>query len=64
LLIDRQFAVARISKEVGYGSVPHFISEFRARFGVTPRTYSDAHALSRELRTQRDDGLGRGYREA
>ena len=55
LLIDGQLAVARVSKEVGYGSVSHFISEFRARFGVTPRTYSDAHALSRELRTQRDD---------
>jgi AraC-like DNA-binding protein len=55
LLTDGQFAVARVSKEVGYGSVSHFISEFRARFGVTPRTYGDAHALSRELRTQRDD---------
>ena len=42
-------------KEVGYGSVSHFISEFRARFGVTPRAYSDAHVLSRELRAQRDD---------
>jgi AraC-like DNA-binding protein len=55
LLIDGQFAVARVSKEVGYGSVSHFISEFRARFGVTPRAYSDAHSLSRELRTQRGD---------
>jgi AraC-like DNA-binding protein len=55
LLIDGQFAVTRVSKEVGYGSVSHFISEFRARFGVTPRAYSDAHALYRELRSQRDD---------
>ena len=55
LLNDGQFAVARVSKEVGYGSVSHIISEFRARFGLTPRAYSDAHALSRELRTQRDD---------
>jgi AraC-like DNA-binding protein len=54
LLIDSQFPVARVSKEVGYGSVSHFISEFRARFGVTPRAYSDAHELSRELRIQRD----------
>jgi AraC-like DNA-binding protein len=45
----------RISKEVGYGSVSHFISEFRSRFGVAPRAYSDAQALSRELRNQRDD---------
>jgi AraC-like DNA-binding protein len=54
LLIDGQFAVTRVSKEVGYGSVSHFISEFRARFGVTPRAYSDAHALHHELRSQRD----------
>jgi AraC-like DNA-binding protein len=55
LLIDGRLAVARVSKEVGYGSVSHFISEFRARFGLTPRAYSNAHALSRELRSQRGD---------
>ena len=55
LLVEGQFAVARVSKEVGYGSVSHFIREFRARFGVTPRAYSDAQALYRELRSQRDD---------
>src|SRR6201987_4094845 len=54
LLIDGQFAVTRVSKEGGYGNVSHFIREFRARFGVTPRAYSDAHALYRELRIQRD----------
>jgi AraC-like DNA-binding protein len=54
LLIDGQFAVARVSKDVGYGSVSHFISQFRARFGLTPRAYSDAQALYRELRAQRD----------
>ena len=36
LLVDGNFTVARISKEVGYASVSHFISEFRGRFGVTP----------------------------
>ena len=55
LLIDGQLAVVRVAQEVGYGSVSHFISEFRSRFGVTPGTYSDAHALHRELRVQRDD---------
>jgi AraC-like DNA-binding protein len=45
--------VARISKDVGYASVSHFISEFRGRFGVTPRAYYDAQALHRELDTQR-----------
>jgi AraC-like DNA-binding protein len=53
LLVDGNLTVARISKEVGYGSVSHFISEFRSRFGVTPRAYYDAHALHRELDAQR-----------
>ena len=53
LLVDGNLTVARISKEVGYASVSHFISEFRGRFGVTPRAYYDAHALHRELDTQR-----------
>jgi AraC-like DNA-binding protein len=53
LLVDGNFTVARISKEVGYASVSHFISEFRGRFGVTPRAYYDAHALHSELGTQR-----------
>ena len=54
LLVDGQLAVARVSKEVGYASVSHFIAEFRARFGVTPRAYCDAHSLSRELGSERD----------
>jgi AraC-like DNA-binding protein len=53
LLVDGNLTVARISKEVGYASVSHFISEFRGRFGVTPRAYYDAQALHRELDTQR-----------
>jgi AraC-like DNA-binding protein len=57
LLVDGHLTVARISKEVGYASVSHFISEFRGRFGVTPRAYFDAHALNRELDTQRA-GMG------
>ena len=59
LLVDGDFTVARISKEVGYASVSHFISEFRGRFGVTPRAYYDAHALHRELDTQRAEDPGR-----
>jgi AraC-like DNA-binding protein len=57
LLVDGNLTVARISKEVGYASVSHFISEFRGRFGVTPRAYYDAHALHRDLDTQRA-GMG------
>ena len=53
LLVDGNLAVARVSKEVGYASVSHFISEFRGRFGVTPRAYSDLNAMNRELGSQR-----------
>lgn len=53
LLVDGKLAVARVSKEVGYASVSHFISEFRSRFGVTPRAYCDAHTLHQELRSLR-----------
>ena len=59
LLVDGNLTVARISKEVGYASVSHFISEFRGRFGVTPRAYYDAHALHSELDTQRAKGGAR-----
>ena len=53
LLADGSLTVTRISKEVGYASVSHFISEFRGRFGMTPRSYRDSRALPRELDTQR-----------
>jgi AraC-like DNA-binding protein len=49
LLVDGDLTVARISKDVGYASVSHFITEFRGRFGVTPRAYYDAHAVGRDL---------------
>jgi AraC-like DNA-binding protein len=66
LLVDGHLTVARISKEVGYASVSHFISEFRGRFGVTPRAYFDAHALHRELDIQRlgTQGAGMGNTSA
>jgi AraC-like DNA-binding protein len=53
LLVDGNLAVARVCKEVGYASVSHFISEFRGRFGVTPRAYGDLNAMNRELGSQR-----------
>ena len=45
LLAGGDFTVKRISKEVGYASVSHFITEFRGRYGVTPGAYGDLHAL-------------------
>jgi AraC-like DNA-binding protein len=59
LLADGNLTVTRISKEVGYASVSHFISEFRGRFGMTPRTYSDVRALPGEL-----NGAGMGNSSA
>jgi AraC-like DNA-binding protein len=46
LLVDGNLTVARVSKEVGYASVSHFIAEFRGRFGVTPRAYCDSQAVA------------------
>jgi AraC-like DNA-binding protein len=63
LLVDGQLAVARVSKEVGYASVSHFIAEFRGRFGVTPRAYCDASSVHRELGMQREPDLARAAGE-
>ena len=54
LLVDGQMPVATVSKEVGYASASHFISEFRRRFGYTPRAYCDMQALERRLAEQQD----------
>jgi AraC-like DNA-binding protein len=59
LLVDGNLAVARVSKEAGYASVSHFISEFRGRFGVTPGAYCDMNAMHMELDSQRLHGGGR-----
>jgi AraC-like DNA-binding protein len=45
LLLAGDSTVTRISKEVGYASVSHFISEFRTRFGMTPHTYRDSDTV-------------------
>ena len=42
LLVEDECSVTQISKAVGYRSTSHFINEFRDRFGVTPRAFSDA----------------------
>lgn len=44
LLVEDEFSVTQIAKAVGYGSTSHFITEFRDRFGVTPRAFSGALA--------------------
>jgi AraC-like DNA-binding protein len=44
LLVDGELPVAVVSKQVGYASSSHFISEFRRRFGMTPRAYQDVQA--------------------
>jgi AraC-like DNA-binding protein len=61
LLVDGDLTVARISKDIGYASVSHFISEFRGRFGVTPRAYYDAHALHRDLAGMGNSSAGSRY---
>jgi AraC-like DNA-binding protein len=55
LLVEGRLSVTEISRTVGYTSASHFIKEFRARFGTTPRAYADAHALGVELQAMRSD---------
>ncbi len=40
LLAEHSPSVAEVSQSVGYGSVSHFIKEFRSRFGTTPGDYA------------------------
>lgn len=42
LLVENRSTVTQISTQVGYGSTSHFINEFRDRYGVSPRGFSDA----------------------
>ena len=47
LLIDGELPVAVVSKQVGYASSSHFISEFGRRFGMTPRAYQEVQVRRR-----------------
>lgn len=53
LLLDGRLSVTDVSRAVGYCSASHFIKEFRARFGTTPRAYVDVEALGDELHAVR-----------
>jgi AraC-like DNA-binding protein len=55
LLLEGRLSVTDVSRAVGYASTSHFIKEFRARFGTTPRAYVDAQALGAELVALRSD---------
>lgn len=55
LLLEGRLSVTDVSRAVGYSSASHFIKEFRARFGTTPRAYVDAQALGVELVALRSD---------
>ena len=40
LLVEENQAVSEASRAVGYGSVSHFINEFKRTYGETPRSYA------------------------
>lgn len=40
LLVEENRAVSEASRAVGYGSVSHFITEFKRTYGETPRAYA------------------------
>jgi AraC-like DNA-binding protein len=46
LLIDGDDSVGEVARAVGYGSISHFINEFKRHFGVTPRAYADVQRRS------------------
>lgn len=50
LLLDGRSSVAEVSRHVGYAKVSHFIREFRARYGVTPKVYVSEQYLDAGLR--------------
>lgn len=54
LLIENKSSITQISKAVGYRSTSHFINEFRERYGITPRAYSDVQSLDHERRTHKN----------
>ena len=49
LLQDRKNDVARVARMIGYSSPSHFISQFRVRFGMTPRIYAMRDRASRHV---------------
>jgi AraC-like DNA-binding protein len=44
LLIENRSTITQISQAVGYRSTSHFINEFRERYGMTPRAFSNVQA--------------------
>ncbi|WP_319446894.1 MULTISPECIES: AraC family transcriptional regulator [unclassified Mycobacterium] len=40
LLVEEGLSVRETARQVGYSSLSHFISEFKRRYGVTPRGYA------------------------
>ena len=57
LLLEGRHGVTDVSLAVGYSSASHFIKEFRARFGTTPREYASSSGLGgglHETSTRRD----------
>lgn len=56
LLLEGRQGVTEVSVAVGYASTSHFIKEFRARFGTTPRDYAGTDGLGRDLREARANG--------
>ncbi|GAB3004527.1 AraC family transcriptional regulator [Amycolatopsis acidiphila] len=55
LLVTGGATVAGVSRAVGYPNPSHFITEFRKRFGMSPRAYCDFTQLSSDLTWQHVD---------
>jgi AraC-like DNA-binding protein len=50
VLLQDRISIREAASKAGYASPSHFISEFKRRYGVTPRKYTEQHAGTVPLR--------------
>lgn len=53
LLVEDSLSVSEVTREVGYTSLSHFITEFKRYFGVTPRAYAETQRAAVALQVGR-----------
>lgn len=53
LLVEDSLSVSEVTREVGYTSLSHFITEFKRYFGVTPRAYAETQRAAVALQVDR-----------
>lgn len=60
LLLQEGMNVSEVARRVGYGSLSHFITEFKRHFGAPPRKYAEVQRVAVAMRIgDTPDGAGR-----